>query len=81
MPNETMDGLYNLPSTLQKHNTESSKQIFPEKELRGIISNFHIHLSVSDLWIPAIGLHCKCWFYKIQICGTGYVLAYVNFWI
>jgi hypothetical protein len=33
---------------LQRHNTESSKQIFPEKELGGLCPNFHIHLSVSD---------------------------------
>jgi hypothetical protein len=28
---------------------ENSKQIFPEKELRGLSPNFHIHFSVSDL--------------------------------
>ncbi len=27
-------------STLQRHNTENSKQIFPEKELRGLCPNF-----------------------------------------
>ncbi len=42
--------------TLQRHNTENSKQIFSEKELRGLSPNFHIHVSVSDLYIPAIGL-------------------------
>jgi hypothetical protein len=26
-------------------------------ELRGLSSNFHIHLSVSDLYRPRIGLH------------------------
>jgi hypothetical protein len=36
---------------LQRHNTENSKQIFPEKELRGFSSNFHIHVSVSDLYV------------------------------
>jgi hypothetical protein len=40
--------------TLQRHNTENSKQIFPEKELRGFSTNFHIHVSVSDLFVPAI---------------------------
>jgi hypothetical protein len=35
---------------------KSSKQIFPEKELLGISPNFHIHVSVSDLYIPRIGL-------------------------
>jgi hypothetical protein len=42
--------------TLQRHNTENSKQIYPEKELRGLSPNFHIHVSVSDLYISTIGL-------------------------
>jgi hypothetical protein len=42
--------------TLQRHNTENSKQIFPEKELRDINPNSYIHVSVSDLCIPMIGL-------------------------
>jgi hypothetical protein len=29
---------------------------FPEKELRRLSPNFHIHVSVSDLYIPMIGL-------------------------
>jgi hypothetical protein len=33
-----------------------SKQIFPEKEFCGLSPNFHIHVSVSDLYIPTIGL-------------------------
>jgi hypothetical protein len=41
---------------LQRQNTEISKQIFPEKEYRGLSPNFHIHASVSDLYIPMIGL-------------------------
>jgi hypothetical protein len=32
------------------------KQIFPEKELRGHSPNFHIHVSVSDLYILTINL-------------------------
>ncbi len=32
------------------------KQIFLEKELRGRIPNFHIHVSVSDLYIPTTDL-------------------------
>jgi hypothetical protein len=43
-------------STLQRTNTENLKQIFPEKELRGHSPNFHIHVSVSDLYIPLIDL-------------------------
>jgi hypothetical protein len=45
-----------LLSTLPRHNTENSKQIFPEKELRGLNPNFSIHVSVSDSDIPTIGL-------------------------
>jgi hypothetical protein len=41
---------------LQRQNTEISKQIFPEKEYRGLSPNFHIHVSVSELHIPTIGL-------------------------
>ncbi len=42
--------------TLQRQNTVISKQIFPEKEYRGLSPNFHIHASVSDLYILTIGL-------------------------
>ncbi len=28
--------------------------VLPEKELRGLSPNFHIHVSVSDLFIPTI---------------------------
>jgi hypothetical protein len=42
---------------LQRQNTEISKQIFPEKEYRGLSPDFYIPASVSDLYIPtAIGL-------------------------
>ncbi len=41
---------------LHRHNTENSKYIFSEKELRGLSPNFHIHVSVSDLYLPRIGL-------------------------
>ncbi len=43
-------------AALQRHNTENSKQIFPEKELWGLSPYFHIHVSESDLYIPMIGL-------------------------
>jgi hypothetical protein len=42
--------------TLQRTYTENSKQIFPEKELRGHSTNFHIHVSVNVLYIPTINL-------------------------
>ncbi len=41
---------------LQRQNTKFSKQIFPEKEYRGLSPNIHIHASVIDLYIPTIGL-------------------------
>jgi hypothetical protein len=40
---------------LQMHSTENSKQIFPEMKLRGVVRNFRIHVSVSDLYIPNNG--------------------------
>jgi hypothetical protein len=43
-------------TTLQRQNTKISKQIFPEKEYRVLSPNFHIHASVSDLYISTIGL-------------------------
>ncbi len=43
-------------ATLQRQNTEFSKQIFPEKEYRGFGPNFHIHASLSDLYTSTIGL-------------------------
>jgi hypothetical protein len=43
-------------AALQRQNTKISKQIFTEKEYRGLSPNFHIHASVSDLYIPTIGL-------------------------
>jgi hypothetical protein len=41
--------------TLQRDNTKNAKQIIPEKELRRLSPNFHIHVYVSDLYIPTIG--------------------------
>jgi hypothetical protein len=31
--------------------------VLPEKELCGLSPNFHIHVSVNDLYIPRIGPH------------------------
>jgi hypothetical protein len=42
--------------TLQRPYTEKSKQIFSEKELWGQSPNFHIHVSVSNFYIPTIDL-------------------------
>jgi hypothetical protein len=46
----------NKRGALQRHITKNSKQIFPEKQLRGYSPIFHIHVSVSDLHIPTIDL-------------------------
>ncbi len=40
-----------FPRALQRN----SIYVFPKKELRGLSPNFHIHSSVSDLYIPNIG--------------------------
>jgi hypothetical protein len=37
------------------HRKEILIYVFPEKELRGLSSNFNIRVSVSDLYIPWIG--------------------------
>jgi hypothetical protein len=51
--------------TLQRQNAENLKQIFPEKEYRGLSPNFHIHVSVSELYITKMGLP----FLLEEICG------------
>jgi hypothetical protein len=48
--------LFSKGAALQRTNTEYWKQISQEKELRGLSPNFHIHVSVSDLYIPTIDL-------------------------
>ncbi len=42
-------------TALQRQNTEISKQIFLEKEYQGLSPNFHIHVSVSKVYIPTMG--------------------------
>jgi hypothetical protein len=37
------------------HCKEISTYVFPEKELRGLSPNFHIHVSASDLYFPSFG--------------------------
>ncbi len=39
------------------HSTENSVYVLPEMKLRGHIPNSYIHVCVSDLCIPRIGLH------------------------
>ncbi len=40
--------------TLQGHCTENSKQIFPGMKLCGHVPNFHIHVSLSLIYISTI---------------------------
>jgi hypothetical protein len=39
------------------HCNENPIYVLPEKELRGLSTNFHIHVPVSDLYILRIGPH------------------------
>jgi hypothetical protein len=45
-----------LVSVLERavHCTQDRIYVFPEMKLRGLVPNFHIHVSVSDLYIPTI---------------------------
>jgi hypothetical protein len=59
-------GAISLTTTaLQRQNAENVKQIFPEKEYRGLSPNFHIHVSVNELYIPTMCLP----FLLEEICG------------
>ncbi len=40
---------------MNMHCIENSKQIFPEMKFRGLVPNFCVHVSVSNLYIPTIG--------------------------
>ncbi len=60
-----MEVLLEADPTLQRQNAENLKQIFPEKEYRGLSPNFHIHVSVSELYISTMGLP----FLLEEICG------------
>jgi hypothetical protein len=44
----------------QLHCNENPIYVFLFWELRGLSPNFHIHESVSDLYIPRIGPHISC---------------------
>jgi hypothetical protein len=45
-----------LEEGLKRGIAELKDEVFPEKELRGRSPNFHIQVSVSDLYIPTIDL-------------------------
>jgi hypothetical protein len=50
-----MQELHTVRYAQQTHCTENSKKIFPEMKLRGLVPNFYIHVSVSNLYIPTKG--------------------------
>jgi hypothetical protein len=50
-------GRFGISTALQTHCAENSKQIFPEMKLCGLVPNFYINVSVSDLYNPTIGPH------------------------
>jgi hypothetical protein len=41
---------------LQRQNAENLKQIFPENKYRDLSPNLQLHVSVSELYIPTMGL-------------------------
>jgi hypothetical protein len=52
----SLAGQASIRNTLQRHDTEKSKQIFLGKELLGLSPYAFIHVSGSDLYVPPIGL-------------------------
>ncbi len=46
-----------LPHSKQAHCNENPIYVFSEKELRCLSPNFHIYVSVSDLYIPGFSPH------------------------
>ncbi len=36
---------------------DNSIYVFPDRELRGLSPNFHIHVNVRDLYITRVGQH------------------------
>jgi hypothetical protein len=54
------------------HCEEDPIYAFPEMKLLGLVPNFHIHVSVSDLYIPTIA-------HKFLNLGTGNKAAQFHF--
>jgi hypothetical protein len=49
-----------IKDAINTHSNENPIYVFLFWELGGLSPNFHIHASVSDLYIPKIGLHISC---------------------
>ncbi len=58
--------------SMPAHCNENAIYVFLFWELRGLSPNFHIHVSVSDLYIPRIGPHMNV--------DIGAVAAQFLFW-
>ncbi len=61
------------PLKVIAHCNKNPVYLFPEKEFRGITPNFHIHVSVSNLYIHRIGPHISC-----SRIGRPIVQEYIN---
>jgi hypothetical protein len=46
-----------MPQCTVLHCNENPIYVFPEKELHCLSPNFHVHVSVSDWYIPRTGPH------------------------
>jgi hypothetical protein len=51
--------------------TEIPIYVFPEMKLRGLVPNSYIHISVSNFYIPKIGL--QIWLHQIRQTDPGNV--------
>jgi len=49
--------MFRIQILIEPHCNENTSYVYPEKELHGLSPNFHILVSVSDLYIPRIGPH------------------------
>jgi hypothetical protein len=81
MPDSTLTAL----ATLQRHNTENLKQIFPEMELRGLSPNFHNHVSHNWSSYSATGNYVdRSWEYinrsPIRECGRAIPFLGIHKW-
>ena len=47
--------MFRIQILIEPHCNENTSYVYPEKELHGLSPNFHILVSVSDLYIPRIG--------------------------
>jgi hypothetical protein len=56
--------------TLQRHNSENLKHIFPGQELRFYSPSSYIHVSVSDLYIHLTGLPFLLQDNRLAECGN-----------